>query len=69
MKIIDAHLHLFDLQAGEYRWLSPDNPPFWPDKPVIAKNFSESDLVVSAPEQLSGFVHIEAGFDLSLIHI
>ena len=63
MKIIDAHLHLFDLQAGEYRWLSPDNPPFWPDKPVIAKNFSESDLVVSAPSQLTGFVHIEAGFD------
>lgn len=63
MKIIDPHLHLFDLSQGEYTWLKPQCPPFWPDKSVIAKNFSEQDLTLSAPLALAGFVHIEAGFD------
>ncbi|MGB1262508.1 MAG: amidohydrolase family protein [Cognaticolwellia sp.] len=63
MKIIDPHLHLFDLQKGDYAWLKAQNPPFWPDKPVIAKNFSTADLTLTPPLTLAGFVHIEAGFD------
>ncbi|ASP49848.1 hypothetical protein B5D82_02585 [Cognaticolwellia beringensis] len=63
MKIIDPHLHLFDLSQGNYQWLKPENPPFWPDKILIEKNFSEQDLVLTAPLVLAGFVHIEAGFD------
>ena len=31
MKIIDPHLHLFDLQQGQYDWLKPENP----DYPII----------------------------------
>lgn len=62
-KIIDAHLHLFDLQKGDYAWLKPENPPFWPDKHVINKQFIEADLLLQSPHQLAGFVHIEAGFD------
>jgi len=61
--IIDPHLHLFDLSKGNYQWLSPKNPPFWPDKNRISKSFSEQDLTLSAPLSLVGFVHIEAGFD------
>ena len=63
IKIIDPHLHLFDLTKGDYQWLSPNNPPFWPDKDIISKNFSEQDLTLLAPLSLAGFVHIEAGFD------
>ena len=63
MKIIDPHLHLFDLNQGDYHWLKAQNPPYWPDKAQIAKNFTEQDLMLTAPLTLAGFVHIEAGFD------
>lgn len=63
MKIIDAHLHLFNIEQGQYHWLKENNAPFWPDKKIIAKNFNEADLVLADENQLAGFVHIEAGFD------
>ncbi|PHR84471.1 MAG: amidohydrolase [Colwellia sp.] len=63
MKIIDPHLHLFDLELGYYHWLSAEKPPFWPDKQHINKSFDETDLTLTAPYSLAGFVHIEAGFD------
>lgn len=63
MKIIDPHLHLFNIEQGEYHWLKKGNPPFWPDKKRINKSFSEHDLALLPPLTLEGFVHIEAGFD------
>ncbi|WP_448211381.1 amidohydrolase family protein [Colwellia sp. MEBiC06753] len=63
MKIVDPHIHLFDLAEGNYHWLKPENPPFWLDKSVINRSFSTDDLVLSAPLSLAGFVYIEAGFD------
>jgi predicted TIM-barrel fold metal-dependent hydrolase len=63
MKIIDPHLHLFNLKQGDYQWLKADNPPFWSDKKVIEKNFNEKHLQLEPPLELAGFVHIEAGFD------
>ncbi|WP_426369829.1 amidohydrolase family protein [Pseudocolwellia sp. HL-MZ7] len=66
MKIIDPHIHLFDLSLGEYQWLKPENPPFWSDKEVINNKFSETDINLSTQTkalELTGFVHIEAGFD------
>jgi L-fuconolactonase len=63
MKIIDPHLHLFNLEQGDYQWLKADNPPFWPDKKTIEQNFTEKDLQLSPSFELAGFVHIEAGFD------
>lgn len=63
MKIIDPHLHLFALELGDYHWLKAKNPPFWPDKQLIHKNFKETDLILTKPLSLAGFVHIEAGFD------
>lgn len=65
MKIIDPHIHLFDLQKGQYTWLISQNAPFWPDKSLISRNFDEQNLNLPAPLQLCGFVHIEAGFDNS----
>lgn len=63
VSIIDPHIHLFDLSAGDYHWLKPGNPPHWPDKSKICQTFMEEDLALSAPLSLAGFVHIEAGFD------
>tara|TARA_R110002153_G_scaffold17835_3_gene62140 strand:+ start:2494 stop:3366 length:873 start_codon:yes stop_codon:yes gene_type:complete len=62
-KIIDPHLHLFNMEQGNYAWLKPQNPPFWPDKHLINKSFVEADLILPSPIHLAGFVHIEAGFD------
>lgn len=47
MKFIDPHIHLFNLALGQYQWLKPENPPFWPDKNIINNNFTESDLSTS----------------------
>jgi len=63
MNIIDTHLHLFALAQGRYHWLKAENPPFWPDKSIINREFSEQDLQLATPLKLAGFVHIEAGFD------
>lgn len=63
MKIIDPHIHLFNLADGHYHWLKPENPPFWSDKAIINKSFGQSDLNLDVNDQLAGFVHIEAGFN------
>lgn len=63
MKIIDPHIHLFDIENGDYLWLKPENGPFWPDKEKIARSFNESALLLAKSMQLKGFVHIEAGYD------
>ena len=62
-KIIDPHIHLFDLAKGQYQWLQTNNPPFWPDKHIIQKNFIEQDLKLNNNFSLEGIAHIEAGFD------
>jgi predicted TIM-barrel fold metal-dependent hydrolase len=63
MNIIDPHLHLFNLELGDYHWLNANNPPFWPDKNLINQSFIEQDILLHTPLTLSGFIHIEAGFD------
>lgn len=61
--VVDPHVHLIALADGEYGWLQPSNPPFWPDKSIIARSFCPADLTLSAPLELHAFVHVEAGFD------
>jgi L-fuconolactonase len=63
MNWIDPHIHFFALQHGRYDWLKPTNPPYWRDKSVIAHSVYERDLFQGNHAALSGFVHIEAGFD------
>jgi L-fuconolactonase len=60
---IDPHIHFFALEQGQYEWLKPNNAPFWHDKSVIAQSVYEGDLLKGNHATLSGFVHIEAGFD------
>ncbi len=65
IRITDPHLHLFNLVAGEYGWLQPNSAPYWPDKSKLLRNFGESDLLLSDGLSLSGYTHIEAGFNNS----
>lgn len=61
--IIDPHIHLFDLQEGDYAWLKAENEPAWPDKSKIAQNYSDADIQKQDLFNVAGYVHIEAGFD------
>ena len=63
MTWFDSHLHFFALQQGDYDWLKPNNPPFWPDKPRIACNTTERHLMTQSQGKVDGFVHIEAGYN------
>lgn len=63
MKIIDPHIHLFDIEKGEYHWLKPANPPLWPDKYKIYQTYSDASLQTQSSFEVLGYVHIEAGFD------
>jgi len=69
INIIDPHLHLFDLERGQYDWLKSEYPPTWSDKNTIHKSYIEADLQKSAAFSVSGYVHIEAGFDNDLGHL
>lgn len=60
IRVIDPHLHLFDLPQGRYAWLEHLGPR---QKQKIARSFSLNDIELSGPLSLVGFVHIEAGFD------
>ena len=62
-QLIDSHVHLFDLEKGEYHWLQAENAPHWPDKHLIRRSFSQQDISLTDPVHLSGIVHIEAGYD------
>lgn len=62
-KIIDPHVHFFNLNRGHYHWLMGDNPPDWPNLEQIKKPISASALINQCPYELAAFVHIEAGFN------
>ncbi|GAC27018.1 amidohydrolase family protein [Brumicola pallidula] len=61
--IIDPHVHLFDLEQGQYDWLKPEFPPQWLDKNNICNSYSDTDLQQQTSFSIAGYVHIEAGFD------
>ncbi|AQQ00092.1 hypothetical protein B0W48_10000 [Pseudoalteromonas aliena] len=62
-KIIDPHVHFFNLSEGQYSWLQGASPPAWPNLDKIKQPVSEEDLIQSTDFKLAGLVHIEAGFD------
>ena len=63
LDIVDPHLHLWQLDAGQYNWLRPGNAPDWQDKALLQQDYSVSQLELVPPFRLAGMVHIEAGFD------
>jgi L-fuconolactonase len=62
-KIIDPHVHFFNLSEGQYSWLQGNNPPSWPNLATIKQLITPEQLVHSSDFTLAGLVHIEAGFD------
>ncbi|KAF7768736.1 hypothetical protein PCIT_a3226 [Pseudoalteromonas citrea] len=60
--IIDPHIHFFDLEKGQYHWLTGTNPPPWPNLSLIKANHHKAQL--NNPTFLvKAIVHIEAGFN------
>ena len=41
LKIIDPHVHFFNLAEGQYTWLQGENPPAWPNLELIKQPISE----------------------------
>ena len=62
-KIIDPHVHFFNLNEGQYSWLQGETPPAWPNLEIIKTPSSFSQLQQACPFELTALVHIEAGFD------
>ncbi|KZN58293.1 hypothetical protein N473_05990 [Pseudoalteromonas luteoviolacea CPMOR-1] len=62
MKIIDPHLHFFDLDKGNYSWLK-HNPPAWRNLSEIQQNHLPCALQGDVTFQVAACVHVEAGFD------
>ena len=62
-KIIDPHVHFFNLTEGQYTWLQGNTPPAWPNLDKIKAQTTAAELKAACPFQLEALVHIEAGFD------
>ena len=66
MKYIDAHMHLWDLQAGTYPWLSDPEVEELPFAKIknLAVDYLLSDYHRdTAKIELAGLVHVEAAWD------
>lgn len=61
-KIIDPHLHFFDLDLGQYFWLTQGAGPNWPNLNLIRQNHGVQNLH-NSHFHINGLVHIEAGFN------
>ncbi|RZG02258.1 hypothetical protein EXT48_15895 [Pseudoalteromonas sp. CO348] len=62
LRVIDSHLHFFDLALGQYSWLK-HNPPAWPNLEKIRQNHTLTSLPQHSQFTLEALVHVEAGFD------
>ncbi|MBB1479862.1 MULTISPECIES: amidohydrolase family protein [Pseudoalteromonas] len=62
-RIIDPHVHFFNLVQGQYDWLQGNNPVPWPNLDTIKAPISVNQLQHISQFEIAGLVHIEAGFD------
>jgi len=64
MRVIDAHLHLWDLDRNPYPWLQgPDTQSFFGDNTPLRRTFLTADLDREAsPWQIGGVVHVQANW-------
>jgi predicted TIM-barrel fold metal-dependent hydrolase len=64
MKIVDAHHHLWDLEANRYPWLSPATRHPAGDLTPICKSYLLADFLEDARNQeLAKSVHLQAEID------
>lgn len=62
MKCIDAHHHLWDLQANDYPWLTRPRPMLIGDPTPLARNYLAADFLAdTARQQIVKSVHVEGG--------
>lgn len=62
--IIDAHHHLWDIDAHDYPWLRPGRPSIVGDTSAIRRNYLAGDFLAdSVGLNLVGTVHLDGGFD------
>ena len=62
-RIIDPHVHFFNLAQGQYDWLQGNTPVNWPNLATIKAPISAAQLQQKTQFELAGLVHIEAGYD------
>lgn len=62
-RIIDPHVHFFNLAQGQYDWLQGSNPVSWPNLATIKAPITATQLQQQTQFELAGLVHIEAGYD------
>ncbi|BDF95643.1 amidohydrolase family protein [Pseudoalteromonas sp. KAN5] len=62
-RIIDPHVHFFNLAQGQYDWLQGNNPVSWPNLAKIKAPITAAQLQQQTQFELAGLVHIEAGYD------
>ncbi|MFU2510957.1 amidohydrolase family protein [Pseudoalteromonas sp. ASV78] len=62
-RIIDPHVHFFNLVQGQYDWLQGNNPVPWPNLATIKAPITAAQLQQQTQFELAGLVHIEAGYD------
>ncbi|MEJ6474398.1 amidohydrolase family protein [Pseudoalteromonas piscicida] len=62
LKIIDSHLHFFDLATGQYSWLK-HNPPAWQNLDKIRQSHHLASIPPHPQFALEALIHVEAGFD------
>jgi len=64
MKIVDAHHHLWDLEAHRYPWLSPETRHPAGDLTPICRSYRLADFLEDARDQeLVKSVHVQAEID------
>lgn len=67
MKIVDAHHHLWDLNANHYPWLlDPKTPRLYGDHSPICHDYTVSDYISDMAEQeIVKSVHVQADSDFA----
>lgn len=58
MQYIDSHVHIWQLERGDYTWLKPEND-------VLYRNYTIADIGQQFPQQVTGIVLVQAAQTLS----
>jgi predicted TIM-barrel fold metal-dependent hydrolase len=65
MKIIDPHIHLWDVATHRYPWMESTAEGFLGDNAALKKSYGVADLLADAGDdiQIEQVVHVEANHD------
>ena len=64
MKVVDPHIHLWNLETGRYPWLQAPGKTFMGDYNALAKTHEVREFLVDADGiEVLKVVHVEAAHD------